>query len=421
VAAGGKTRARAPRTRRSAGRSARSGKGGARLVPAYGPLDDEREVDRVADLVGWAFASPTDKSREWLERAGYEHVRVLRVSGEPAAALLQLPMGQFYGHRSVPQVGIAGVAVAPEHRGGGLGAALMRETVVELHARGVALSTLYPSTQRLYRGAGWEVAGGRYEVRVAPTLLGVRERTCTVRPARLEDRPAVEKLHREVAALQNGELDRGPYVWRRVYEPRPGEPTRGLLIEHAGRLEGYVYLVETSLEGPYYELVALDARASTRRAALRLLSVLADHKTLARTVIWRGGPAGALLALVPERGYEVRQRDPWMLRICDLRAALEARGYAPGLRAELTFDVRDDVVRPNAGRWTLRVAGGRGRVTRGGAGRIALDVRALAALYSGHLSAETLHVTGTLDGGPGDLARASAVFAAEAPAMTDMF
>ena len=387
---------------------------------AFGPIQLEQDLDGVSRLLGWSFGFPPEETREWFERGGMDNVRVLRDGRTPVAALMFIPMGQFFGGRRVPMVGLAGVGVAAERRGTGVGAQLCRAAVAELHRGGVALSALYPSTQKLYRGAGWEVAGGRWEVRIAPGLIRVHESSGTVRPMEVADRPAVMELHGKMASGHNGELDRGPYCWSRVFEPR-GRSPMGFLVEHRGKIEGYAVLYQVPLDPPESELVAHDLCAQTPRAARKLLSLLAQHKTLSQSVCWRGAPAGAMLQLLPERGYQVHLRDPWMLRLCHLQRALEARGYPPGMRAELHLAVEDDVLARNAGSWIVRVEDGAAAVTRGGSGRVRADIRALAALYTGHLPAETLALTGGISGRPADLAIATAVFAGSAPAMTDMF
>ncbi len=387
---------------------------------AFGPIRLEQDLEGVSRLLGWSFAFPPEDTRGWLERGGVDNVRVLRDGRTPVAALMLIPMGQFFSGRSVPMVGVAAVGVAPERRGTGVGAALCRATVTELHRGGVALSALYPSTQKLYRGAGWEVAGGRWEVRIPPSLIRVHEKGGTVRPMETADRPAVMELYKQMASFRNGELDRGPYCWDRVFDPRGRSPL-GFLVEHRGQLEGYAILYQVPRDPPVSELIAHDLCASTPRAGRVLLSLLAQHKTLCQTACWRGAPASALLQLLPERGYEVRLQNPWMLRICHVQHALEARGYPAGLGAELHLAVNDDMVARNAGSWILRVNGGAATVTRGGSGRLRTDIRALAALYSGHLPAETLALTGGMSGRPADLAAATAVFASAAPSMTDMF
>ena len=128
-----------------------------------------------------------------------------------------------------------------------------------------------------------------------------------------------------------------------------------------------------------------------------------------------------MLALLPDRRYELKLVDQWMVRLLDVPAALRARGYPRGLEAELHLEVKDDVLPENDGRLVLRVADGVGAVSAGGEGRLALDVRGLAALYTGHLSPDQLAATGLLSGTAEDRAAASPVFAGPAPWMPDFF
>ena len=125
--------------------------------------------------------------------------------------------------------------------------------------------------------------------------------------------------------------------------------------------------------------------------------------------------------LLREERLEVTTLQRWMLRIVDLRAALEKRGWPATATGEVHLDVRDPILRENARRWVLEVDRGRATVRDGGSGGIAMDVRGLAALYSGFLSAEELRVAGLCDGDDAELARASALFAGPAPWTSDFF
>jgi predicted acetyltransferase len=111
----------------------------------------------------------------------------------------------------------------------------------------------------------------------------------------------------------------------------------------------------------------------------------------------------------------------WMLRIVDVPGALKARGYSPGLTAEVHLSVRDDVLPHNHGRFVLQVADSRASVQRGGDGTLHVDIRGLAAMYSGHLSPAELKAAGYLDGPDEDLAAATAIFAGPTPWMPDIF
>ena len=59
--------------------------------------------------------------------------------------------------------GVAGVKVAPEYRGQGVGRALMTALAELMTERGYPLSVLYPATMTIYRSLGWEIAGHRHE------------------------------------------------------------------------------------------------------------------------------------------------------------------------------------------------------------------------------------------------------------------
>ena len=110
-----------------------------------------------------------------------------------------------------------------------------------------------------------------------------------------------------------------------------------------------------------------------------------------------------------------------MLRVTHLQAALEARGYPSSIDTELHLRITDDVIDANAGNWTLCVRDGRGTVTSGGRGEVALDIRALASLYTGHLSVTTLKSIGWIDGPEAALATAQELFSGPAPWMSDGF
>src|SRR5207253_2552448 len=105
----------------------------------------------------------------------------------------------------------------------------------------------------------------------------------------------------------------------------------------------------------------------------------------------------------------------WMLRIVNVPAALEARGYPVGVEAELHVQVRDPLLPQNQGRFILSVGDGRGRVQSGGKGTLKLDIKGLGGLYSGHLTPYDLRVMGLLEGPDQALAGATTVFMGPRP------
>jgi len=406
----------------------------------YGPPRGERDLAGFAEIASACFDVSIEDTRAWFERGDARNLRLARQGEAVAAGLLLIPMGQWFGGRAVPMTGLAGVGVPAERRGRGAARSLLHAALDELHAAGVALSTLYPSTTTLYRSVGFEVAGGRYALELRLGELRARradraDRELAVRRATPADEPAIAEVAREAARRGAGQLDRGPYIWRRVRQPR-GRIVRDLVIAGENGLEGYAYLSQREVprgEGHEYEVVATDAAAVTPAAGRRLLALLGDHSGIARRAVLYGGPAHPLLMQLSERHYAVSLVDPWMLRIVDLRAALEQRGWPAGVAGELALELTDELLPGNAGTWNVKVAAGSAsvtspassrRTTRGGAAgspALRLDVRGLAPLYSGHLSPWQLRQAGLLDGDEAALDLAAALFAGPAPAMSDMF
>src|SRR5207237_6924934 len=118
----------------------------------------------------------------WMQCIGGDNLRILRDGDARVGGLGIYRFGQWFGGRSVPCAGIAGVGIAPELRGRGLATQMMRRALLDLAQDGPPLSCLYPATLELYRRAGYEVAGGRYEVRVPCSALPRLPRGARIEP-----------------------------------------------------------------------------------------------------------------------------------------------------------------------------------------------------------------------------------------------
>jgi predicted acetyltransferase len=293
---------------------------------------------------------------------------------------------------------------------------MARACVREARASGAALSALYPATVALYRGAGYARAGARYEIEIAPGAAATRERSPRVERT-TDDDPELRATYARFAARRPGFLDRGPYIWSRVFRPRKGHVGVFKVVGDRG-CEGYAAVAHATHDGSG-EVRAHDLVALSRPAARRLLELLSAYGSVATSVVWHGAAPDLLTSALSECRHAIRVTDYWMLRICDVERALGARGYAAD--GALDLAVEDDVAPENRGRFRLRVRGGRATVEPGGDGTFAIDVRGLAALYSGFHDARTLIELGELDARDEDVATADALFAGRAPAMSDGF
>lgn len=393
----------------------------------------EKDIAALAEIMASAFGMVTADATAWLGRAGHENLRTWRDGRRIAGGLIILPTGQWFGGRSVPMAGIAGVAVAPQHRARGMGTEMMLAAVREMRAAGWALSALYPATVPLYRRAGYELGGGVYEYQLAPRTIVERERDMPIREITRKDMPAVERAYSHRAQRTCGNLERIDYFWRRIREPFNAPPTHGYAVWGQGEIEGYVYFYEKRGDTMDYALRVTDLVVLTP-AGRRLLTFFADHRTMSDNVVWCGSPADPLLMTLSEHTYKTRRLIQWMLRILDVEKALSARGYPRGVEAEIRLRVRDDQLPENNDDFVLRVAGGRGRVRRAGragggrpsvrrgrGGHIAIHVRGLAPLYTGYLSPVELAEAGLLEGPRRQIEALAPLFAGPVPWMADMF
>jgi predicted acetyltransferase len=156
-----------------------------------------------------------------------------------------------------------------------------------------------------------------------------------------------------------------------------------------------------------FDVVASQLFASDTGALRALLALAGAHSTMAeslRTLL----PADILVLAVPHGQNLVTARQfPWMLRILDAPRAIAQRGYAPQLDLEVHLDIRgDDLIASNNGRFVLLVRDGRGTLSPGGTGAVAVDIRELAATYTGF---------------GGDDAALRLAFAGRTPTLVDFF
>jgi predicted acetyltransferase len=382
----------------------------------YGPIRDD-EFDTISALLAQALFFPLEDSRSWFARLGAANFRTVRAGGRPVAGLGIIPMGHWFGGASVPAAGITAVGVAPEHRGSGVGLFMLRRMLEEVHAAGMPLASLYPATDAFYRRAGFERASTRTIYEIATAAIGIRDHALDAVPIAAEHEPEVRRLYAERARFSAGQIDRHAFTWYMLHHNERRDFKRFLVLR-GDRAEGYVSFTQAGRADP---LAVTDICALTPAAGRRLWTLLADHRTMVEKVRWSGAPNDGLAFLLPEQKHKADWALDLMLRVVDVAGALEARGYPPATSAELHFDVQDELLPWNNGRFVLAVADGRGSVSGGGQGRIRLHARGLAALYSGYMTAYELRAAGMLGGPEADLAAASAVFAGPRPWTPDMF
>lgn len=390
------------------------------MTASFGPPTGDAELRALTEVLNRTYLRSEEEGAGWLKRVPTDELRVVRTDGRVAGGLLLYAFGQWFGGRRVPMRGVAAVGIDPEHRAKGLASELVVGVLEETHGDGYPLSALFPATQPVYRRAGYELAGHWLRYRLAADVIDLRDRDLDLRRLEAPDPELLKGLYEARARTTNGNLDRTDDFWERIWAV-PNEDVHLYVVGPDAAPEGYVAFTQNREAGWKYDLRCRDLVALTPAAGRRLLTFFADHRSFANDVVWNGAPADPMAFHLREQDWSIAQSWRWMLRVVDVRGALDARGYPSGLETAVHLQVADDVLPWNDGRFVLEVSGGAGRARKGGRGRVRIDVRGLAALYSGFASAEALRQAGLADGREDDLAAASAAFGGPAPWCADFF
>ncbi|MEW4529216.1 GNAT family N-acetyltransferase [Maioricimonas sp. JC845] len=380
----------------------------------------EDEATRFRDVLFQTLNIPHERWDEVRENIGWENLRGLRHDGRLIGGMGLHQAGQWFGGRCVPCCCVTLVGIAPEYRRKGAARTLMTASLRELRETGIPIASLYASTQALYRAVGFEQAGTRNQHELPMSMIGVESRELDVHEV---DEPVAEPfqdLCTQRARLTNGNLERTAGLWNRVLKD-PKAPVHRYLIGDRERPEGFVVFTQECEQRFPLTLSIRDMWAASPAAGRRLWTFLADHASVGEKVRWFGPANDPLLGLTAECKFTDVQVLRWLVRIVDVKQALEQRGYPPAVSGELHLSIQDDVLPENEGRYVLEVADGRGTVREGGRGDLACHVRGLAPLFAGFFPPQTLAGMGWIEGTAEAVQAATALFAGPEPWMPEIF
>lgn len=378
----------------------------------------------LRDVIHQSLNIPTKAWPTILANVGRENLRALWKSGRVVAGCGIYPMGQWLGGKVVPCAGVTLVGVAPDCRGEGAAKELMTALLQKAHQQGTPLASLYASSQRVYRSAGFEQAGHRVLYELDLNHIGRCRKQLELHPVSLEDARPFQSLYDWHSSRTTGLLQRSSGLWNRIlkYHLDPEVPQYGYLIGDRDRPEGYVIFRHENVENVIHRIVIRDYVVQTPAAAETLWNFLAGHRSVVPSVLWSGPANDPFLCLPDESRYiKVADWHRWMLRIVDVPKALEARGYPLHVKAELHLEVIDDIIPENAGRYVLSVEAGTATVAPGGNGKLSLDIKGLAPLYTGMMTAAELQSIGWIDGDDLALHKADTIFRGPQPWIVEMF
>ncbi|HVB44338.1 MAG TPA: GNAT family N-acetyltransferase [Streptosporangiaceae bacterium] len=315
-------------------------------------MRDGDDIDAELDLRHRAFGPMTAEDREYWRAevlAGVADSRQFGVwAGDRLVGAARFyDLRQWWHGRALPSAAIAGVKVAPEARGRGVGRALITALLGAMTERGYPLSVLYPTTMPLYRSVGWELAGGLYRAEIPGRSLssllsaGAASQRAEVRRAGTGD---AEQVVAVLGAVHASARDCGPCTFDPATVRRwLAEPDFFCYLAQDGFL-GYGW------DGNDHEIMVHLLQAASARTVRTFWEIVASHATVADVVRANVGPADPVGWLTREPDVSVRQYKPWMLRVLDPPAAIAAAASARPSTSACRCCLPTGTCRPTPGR-----------------------------------------------------------------------
>ncbi len=360
-----------------------------------------REEDRgaLARLGVLAFGMGASYWEEYYDpernsRLDPSLVYVIEDDGEPQATVTVLPMEAFVDGEPVEMGGIAAVNAHPAYRRRGYAGKLMRASIGGMRERGMPLSMLHPFAHAFYRAHGWELATEAVKYELSPAQIptsGEQRRVRAYDPSR-GDLARMQELFGGWAATRPCSVGRGEGRWLQVLAREDQEAA--VYEAEDGTIEGYLLYGQSEGSGdPPNTLDVSELVANTPAAREALVSFMGAYNPRMYTVKLSTPRGEPLHPYMPDSHVRARLEPEYMLRLVDVEGALGLLKRT--VNEPLVLHVSDDVVPENSGSYTM----GDGGVTRGAEAEasVTLDVRRLAQLYAGYLSAGQLARYGLIE------------------------
>ncbi|MCI0687765.1 MAG: GNAT family N-acetyltransferase [Sporichthyaceae bacterium] len=376
----------------------------------FADLDDvidirSRSFGQIADtaIPGWKAIAEHDRDQFM---AVYEGRRLLGVSRYHRFT-------QFWLGRELPMAGVAGVAVAPEERGRGVGRQMMTAMLEKIAKDGYPLSALYPATTAVYRSLGWELAGTQPTARIPTEALRSLEAPAVkLRRVGADDLPEIQEM---VRRLHLANRDCGPilfpeHVWR--HWMTEDEPFAYLADD------GYLEYRWDGRDAMFVEYAGALSEQTTRV----FWALVGTSSSVAKTVRANLGPYDPIRWLTRDVAAEVEPSPQWMLRVVDAVAAVAGRGFPTRVVLDTAVAIDDPQLAANSGGWRLQVVDGAGSLApaddaglSAGIGEpVRFTAAGFSALYAG-VPMSSLRRSGLAAGGSDEAAAGlDAAFAAQA-------
>ncbi|RMB60137.1 GNAT family N-acetyltransferase [Tessaracoccus antarcticus] len=346
---------------------------------------------------------------------------------QPVGAFASAPFTLNAGAGIVDCLVINTIAVSPSHRRRGLLTEMMRLHMGDARDRGLGCAVLSASEATIYGRYGFGVATRQMDLSIDTARFHVRD-DVDVAEGHIEFvHPLFLQPHFDRITLAHQSRYRGAHgrvhghyllhtgAWDRADEGPSRSLRAAVHFDADGVPDGFAIFKHKGWESSPVTAEVVQVCSPHPSVDRALWRCLASIDLVERLTYGSSHPGDPLpLALKDPWSVKVTGGDDavW-LRLLDLAVATRQRGFdADG---DVTFRVIDPLGWCE-GTWRLRADGGRGTVERSDATpAITLGVDALATLWLGDRTAETLALAGRVTGDPDAIRAFSRVFATDLP------
>ena len=355
------------------------------------PSEDDRE--QIARVLATSLNFPVENALARSPTFPLQDMRCAYVDDRVVATAAESPFTQWFGGNDLACSGVWGVATEPERRGAGLASACLGRLMDDARRRGTPLTALYPAVIEPYRRLGYELAGTYDEHRIALDVLPAID-THDLPPIEVadaeRDQDEIMACYARWLAGRNGTIEPDAPFWRARLIERPwDEWHRAVVARDDGTITGFAIFTrvpDTSGHLSFgFGLKCTMFVAEDDRTLRALLAYVSSYRGLGRWLGWSGPPNDPMTLLVGTQAVTVADRYRWMLRILDVRGALEGRGYPP-IDAEATFAIEDPRYTENTGVWRLQLSGGESKVGPGSShDRRPVPIGVFSSMFTGYM------------------------------------
>jgi predicted acetyltransferase len=391
----------------------------------YSELAGSSEAGVLGQIFDQCFIGFAGQGEKYIHRVGERNCRILRSQKQIIGGLVIIPLGQWWGNCCVEMGGIAAVGIAPEFRGVGAAKLLIQQAVQEMYRSGIAISTLFPVTQYLYRQVGYENAMVVCKWEIDCDKINVHEQPLSVENVEIGDLENLgnyqifQDLYAQQAPAINGYIRRDDFLWSEKFRCDK-ETVYGYLFGDRQHPQGYI-IYNYDLSSGDNILQVRDWVLITPDAVKSFWGFLTKMRSQIDRVRWRDAGITALTLALPENMERLHDPSQAMMRIVNVVSALEQRDYSADLTTELHLQIHDDLILENNGNFILKIAAGQGKIELGGKGDFQLDIKALAGLYTSLFAPSQLQLAGKLSASQESIATANVIFAGALPTISDYF